>query len=100
MGYWRLGMNTLINDPMAESINFTRNNMNVLFKDGRKLSVPLAFFPRLMHATPEQREDYIISGSGIGLHWEKLDEDISVKYLLMGVGDQTTSARFQNLQPA
>jgi len=84
---------------MAESITFTRDNMNVQFMDGRKLSVPLAFFPRLLHATPEQRKHYIISGGGIGLHWDKLNEDISVKYLLMGVGDQTSSTPFRAVQP-
>lgn len=93
-------MNTLINEPLAESIKFTKNSMNVQFMDGRKLSVPLVFFPRLMHATQAQRKDYIISGGGIGIHWDKLDEDICVKSLLMGVGDQTSSARFQNMQTA
>lgn len=92
-------MNTLINEPMAESIKFTKSSMKVQFMDGRKLSVPLVFFPRLMHATQEQRKDYIISGGGIGLHWDKLNEDISVKSLLMGIGDQTSSTR-QNMQTA
>ena len=93
-------MNTFISDPMAESISFTRDNMNVLFMDGRKLSVPLAFFPRLLHATPDQRKHYVISGGGVGLHWDKLDEDISVKYLLMGISDQTSSTHVREMQPA
>ena len=91
-------MNSLINEPMAKSVKFTKNNMNVQFLDGRKLSVPLVFFPRLMKATPEQRNDYIISGGGIGIHWDKLDEDICVKSLLMGIGDQTSSAGLKNIQ--
>ena len=53
--------------------------------DGRVLSVPLAWFPRLLHAKPEQREACEISRTG--LHWEMLDEDISVAGLLAGVGD-------------
>ena len=93
-------MNTLISDPVAESISFTKDSMNVLFMDGRKLSVPLAFFPRLLNATPDQREHYVISGGGVGLHWNELDEDISVKYLLMGIGDQTSSARSREMRPA
>jgi hypothetical protein len=55
--------------------------------DGRVLGVPLAWFPRLLHATPEQRQACRISSRG--LHWEELDEDISVAALLGGLGDQT-----------
>ena len=62
--------------------------------DGRTLGIPLAWFPRLLHATTEQREDYRIGYSGIGLHWEAIDEDISVEGLLAGRGDQTR-ARIQ-----
>ena len=67
--------------------------MWVDLSDGRKLGVPLAFFPRLFNASPEQRLNYIISGGGSGLHWDDLDEDISVEYLLMGIGDRTLSGR-------
>ena len=55
----------------------------------RELSVPLAWFPRLLHATPEQRQAWELIGRGEGLHWEELDEDISVAGLLAGRGDQT-----------
>ena len=57
--------------------------------DGRKLGVPLAYFPRILNAAPEQRERYEISGGGSGLHWDELDEDISVAGLLAGVSDMT-----------
>ncbi len=57
--------------------------------DGRILGVPLAWFPRLLNATPVQREHYEISLLGDGLHWEELDEDISVNGLLAGRGDVT-----------
>ena len=57
--------------------------------DGRQLSVPLAYFPRLLHATPEQRQKYEMSGGGTGIHWEEIDEDISVNGLLFGIGDRT-----------
>ena len=82
-------MNTLIHESLAKSLKFDSNNMIVELTDGRRLSVPLAFFPRLLHADKKNRENYIISGGGIGLHWEKLDEDISVKGLLLGIGDRT-----------
>jgi hypothetical protein len=65
--------------------------MWVDLSDGRILAVPLAWFPRLLHATEEQRERVRISGRG--LHWDALDEDISIAGLLAGVGDQTTSQR-------
>jgi len=83
------GMNTLAIEAKATNVSFDSNNMWVELADGRKLGVPLAYFPRLLHATPRQRKNYTISGGGIGLHWEDIDEDISVRGLIMGVGDRT-----------
>ena len=71
----------------ATSIRFDRDSMWVELSDGRTLGVPLAWFPRLMHGTREQREACRISSRG--LHWEALDEDISVSALIAGLGDQT-----------
>jgi len=65
--------------------------MRVDLSDGRILAVPLAWFPRLLHATAEQREQLRMSSHG--LHWEALDKDISIAGLLAGVGDQTTSRK-------
>lgn len=73
----------------ATRLDFDESMMWVDLADGRKLGVPLAYFPRLLRATPEQRLQYEMSGNGTGLHWEALDEDISVEGLLMGIGDQT-----------
>ena len=73
----------------AKSLRFDRHTMWVELDDGRSLGVPLAWFPRLMQATPEQRENYRIDYSGNGLHWDELDEDISVEGLLDGRGDGT-----------
>jgi hypothetical protein len=64
--------------------------MWVQLSDGRTLGVPLAWFPRLLHATPAQRAACRISRRG--LHWEELDEDISITGLLAGDGDQTRRA--------
>ena len=76
----------------AKSVRFDDNNMWVDLSDGRMLAVPLAWFPRLLHATPDQRERVEISQKG--LHWDALNEDISIAGLLAGVGDvsRTTSA--------
>jgi hypothetical protein len=73
----------------AKSLRFDDQTMWVELVDDRVLGVPLAWFPRLLHATPAQRQDYRISPSGQGLHWEALDEDISVPGLLAGRGDAT-----------
>ncbi len=81
-------MTTLTYDARASSIWFDENNMWVLFSDGRQLSIPLAYFPRLLNAASELREKYVISGGGIGIHWDELDEDISVPHLLMGRYDK------------
>ena len=86
-------MSTLEAEPVAQSVSFDADNMWVEFTDGRKLAVPLAYFPRLLHATAKEREAYTISGGGTGLHWDKLDEDICVRSLLMGIGDRTRSHR-------
>jgi hypothetical protein len=82
----------LVFEPLAKQIRFDADTMWVSLTDGRQLGVPLAYFPRLMNATPEQRSQYTISGGGTGLHWDDLDEDISVPALLMGVGDRTRKA--------
>ena len=82
-------MNTLVSDPVAKQIRFDADTMWVELADGRQLGVPLAYFPRLLGATPEQRAKYTISGGGTGLQLDDIDEDISVPALMMGVGDRT-----------
>jgi len=69
----------------ATAVRFDDSSMWVDLADGRILAVPLAWFPRLAHATPEQRAAVHISRKG--LHWEALDEDVSIAALLAGVGD-------------
>ena len=89
-------MNTLISEPVAETVRFDSDNMWVELADGRKLGVPLAYFPRLLNATPQQRKSCIISGGGTGLHWEDIDEDICVRALMMGIGDRTKHGKAQD----
>jgi len=74
-----------------KSLRFDENNMWVELTDGRTVGVPLAWFPRLFHASPEQREGYELSCRG--MHWDVLDEDISVEGILAGRGDQTRTRR-------
>jgi hypothetical protein len=69
------------------SVRFDEDSFWIELSDGRTLGVPLAWFPRLLRASPEQRE--AVSMSSRGLHWDELDEDISIEGLLAGRGDQT-----------
>ncbi len=73
----------------ATAVRFDNVTMWVDLADGRTVGVPLAWFPRLLDATPEQRTQCRIGVTGSGLHWEDLDEDISVEGLLAGRGDMT-----------
>jgi hypothetical protein len=74
---------------LAKSVSFDDDMLWVDLVDGRKIGVPLAYFPRLLNAISDQLSRFEISGGGTGLHWEELDEDISVEYLLLGIGDRT-----------
>jgi len=85
-------MSILESDALAKQVWFDEDAMWVAFEDGRQLAVPPAYFPRLLNATPSQRAKFVISGGGTGLHWEDLDEDISVPALLLGVGDRTSKS--------
>lgn len=76
-------------NALATSLRFDEDTMWVQLVDGRVIGVPLAWFPRLLRASPEQRLRFEISGGGQGLHWDELDEDISVAGLLAGRGDVT-----------
>ncbi len=78
---------------LAKSVSFDSSMMWVDMVDGCKLGIPLAYFPRLLAASPRQLSNYEISGGGSGLHWDELDEDISVEGLLAGVGDLTQTTR-------
>lgn len=71
-------------DARAKEVAFSDDEFAVLLADGRRVSVPLAWFPRLLHATPAQRAHYEILGDGQGIHWPDLDEDLSVAGLLKG----------------
>jgi hypothetical protein len=76
----------------AKRVRFDPDCMWVELSDGRTIGVPLAWFPRLLRGTAKQRKQVRISGRG--LHWDALDEDISVAGLLNGLGDQSASKTF------
>lgn len=70
--------------PKAEDVKVTDDTLSVDLSDGRTISVPLEWFPRLVHATLEERNNWRLIGKGHGIHWEDIDEDISVNGLLAG----------------
>ncbi len=81
--------------PDAEDVAVTEDTLSVDLSDGRTLSVPLAWFPRLVHATQEERSQWRLIGKGQGIHWEALDEDISVEGLLAGRASGESQASFK-----
>jgi len=70
--------------PKAMTIVCSDDELRVLLTDGRTLSVPIAWFPRLAHASSDERANYELLGDGEGIHWPQVDEDISVAGLLAG----------------
>jgi hypothetical protein len=91
-------MSTLTVDvgvPLAESIAVTNDTLMVELSDGRSLSVPLDWFPRLVHATQAERKRWRLIGRGRGIHWDMLDEDISIEGLLAGKPSGESQASFQ-----
>ena len=75
---------TLNAEPIAQSVATSECDLVVTLTDGRVLSAPLAWFPRLLNATSAKRQIYELMGNGVGIHWPELDEDISVVGLLAG----------------
>lgn len=68
--------------PLAVDVAFTNEKLQVELADGREIAVPLDWFPRLEQATPKEKKLWRLIGGGLGIHWEAIDEDISVESLL------------------
>jgi len=68
----------------VRGVHFTGDTLAVDLADGRTIIVPLAWFPRLLNATPEQRAHWKVIGAGFGIHWPEIDEDLSTEGLLRG----------------
>ncbi|MDY0166369.1 MAG: DUF2442 domain-containing protein [Thermoguttaceae bacterium] len=73
-----------MSEVFALAVSFSENSMTVALDDGRSISVPLAWYPRLLAGTPAERENYELIGDGEGIHWHALDEDISVEGIVAG----------------
>lgn len=68
----------------VRDVNVTDDTLRVDLIDGRTITVPLVWYPRLLHATPEQRANWQVCGAGYGIHWPEVDEDLSTEGLLRG----------------
>jgi hypothetical protein len=72
-------------DERVADVRFDSDRIIVDLMDGRTISVPLAYYPRLLNATPEQRTHWEVGGAGYGIHWPEIDEDLSTEGLLRGI---------------
>ena len=79
-----MGILAIAADERVADVVVDDESLRVRLKDGRTISVPLAWYPRLFNATPEQRQDWKVAGGGYGIHWPQIDEDISTEGLLRG----------------
>ena len=79
-----MGILAIRADERVRDVSFSEDSFTVELMDGRAITTPLAWFPRLLHATPEQRQNWQISGAGYGIHWPDVDEDLSTEGLLRG----------------
>lgn len=77
-------MSTLVHEVRAVKVWFDDDNIWLQLDDGRQVATPLSFYSRLFHASREQLEKFELIGRGIGIHWEALDEDLSVEGILLG----------------
>lgn len=77
-----MSTSTIKVEPLATTVTFSENSFCIALLDGREISVPLEWFPRLRDATDAQRSGWRLIGGGIGVHWESIDEDISVESVL------------------
>jgi hypothetical protein len=68
----------------VKTVHFGDDSFSVDLIDGRTITVPYAWYPRLLHATPEQRSNWVAAGGGYGIHWPDIDEDLSTEGLLRG----------------
>ena len=91
-------MSTLVDElgPVAaETVSVTDESLCVGLADGRTVSVPLAWFPRLLHGSVAERQNWRLIGQGEGIHWPDLDEDISVRSLILGKCSGESQKSFQ-----
>jgi len=87
-------MSSLTADVRANNVVITGDRLSVELNDGRSISAPLAWYPRLLHGTAEERNNWLLIGNAEGIHWPDLDEDISIENLLLGKPSGESQASF------
>jgi Protein of unknown function (DUF3532). len=85
----------LLEIPQAQNVVVTDDALTVDISDGRTISVPLAWYPRLLHSTPNDRNNWRFIGQNEGIHWPDIDEDISVKKIILGKPSGESQKSFQ-----
>ena len=88
-------MSSLTADVKANNVVVTGDSLTVELNDGRSISAPLAWYPRLLHGTPDERKNWRLIGDAEGIHWPDLDEDISIQNLLLGKRSGESQASFE-----
>jgi Protein of unknown function (DUF2442) len=88
-------MSSLTADVRASNVVVADDSFTVALHDGRSITAPLAWYPRLLHGTPEERKNWRLIGDAEGIHWPDLDEDISVQNLLLGKRSTESRASFE-----
>jgi len=91
---------TLEYETLARAVTFLKDSLTIHLSDGRIVSVPLAWYPRLLHGTRQEREQYELIGDGEGIHWPALDEDINVEGVLAGRRSQESRQSLQSWRDA
>ena len=86
---------TEIQVARAQNVTVTDDSLTVDLADGRTISAPLAWYPRLVHGTPQERNNWQLIGNGEGIHWPNLDEDLSIEGLLLGRPSGESQRSFQ-----
>lgn len=81
--------------PTIQQVTVTDDTLSVDLSDGRTISVPLAWYPRLLHGSVEECNNWRFIGGGSGIHWEQLDEDVSIKNLILGQPSGESQKSFQ-----
>lgn len=85
----------LLTIPIIQKVTITDETLSVDLSDGRTISVPLAWYPRLLNGSILERNDYRLIADGSGIHWHQLDEDISLKNLILGQPSGESQTSFQ-----
>ena len=90
-----LSVDRVLTLSRVTEVTVTDDTISIDLEDGRSISIPIGWYPRVAHGTPEERADFEISGAGYGIHWPKLDEDIGVEGMLLGRKSTESPASFK-----